>query len=114
MIRLTCEEDLVRIWSGGPWKFENQILMLTKWKPNFDPEIQRISHAMENINRQNNNREAGTSGDKDSQGVPIPIPISIGTGDTLPENVVDLEAGDAQTQEARTDHDDAIAQVGVA
>ncbi|KAF9590682.1 hypothetical protein IFM89_036174 [Coptis chinensis] len=46
MIRLTCEEDLVRIWSGGPWKFENQILRLTKWKPDFDPEIQRISHAM--------------------------------------------------------------------
>ncbi|KAF9588352.1 hypothetical protein IFM89_008782 [Coptis chinensis] len=67
-----------------------------------------------NRNRQNNNREAGTSGDKDSQGVPIPTPISTGTGETLPENVVGLEAGDAQTQEAGTNHVDAIPQVGVA
>ncbi|KAF9607042.1 hypothetical protein IFM89_030815 [Coptis chinensis] len=58
--------------------------------------------------------KAGISGDKFSQSVPIPTPISTGTGDTLPENMVGLEAGDAQTQEARTDHVDAIPQVGVA
>ncbi|KAF9605145.1 hypothetical protein IFM89_014136 [Coptis chinensis] len=70
-----------------------------------------------NRNQQNNNREAGTSRDKNSQGVPIPTPISpisTDTGDTLPENVVGPEAGDAQTQEAGTDHVDAIPQVGVA
>lgn len=46
MIRFSCEDDLVKIWSGGPWKFENQLLRLTKWEPDFDPDIQRISHAI--------------------------------------------------------------------
>ncbi|KAF9599319.1 hypothetical protein IFM89_036617 [Coptis chinensis] len=46
MIRLTCGEDFVKIWSGGPWKFENQILRPSKWDPGFDLDIQRILHAM--------------------------------------------------------------------
>ncbi|KAF9604820.1 hypothetical protein IFM89_010361 [Coptis chinensis] len=76
--------------------------------------LKAANHRKEAKINQKNNREVGTSGDKDSQGVPIPTPISTGTGDTLLENVVGLEGGDAQTQKAGTDHVDAIPQVGVA
>ncbi|KAF5187172.1 Ribonuclease h domain, partial [Thalictrum thalictroides] len=46
MIRLTCEEDFLQIWGGGPWKFGTQTLRLTKWDPEFDPDEQRSSQAM--------------------------------------------------------------------
>ncbi|KAF9609460.1 hypothetical protein IFM89_016459 [Coptis chinensis] len=45
MIRLTCEEDLRKIWGGGPWKFGDQILRLSKWMPDFDPTVHRTSTA---------------------------------------------------------------------
>ncbi|KAF9622443.1 hypothetical protein IFM89_031246 [Coptis chinensis] len=31
MIRLVCEEDLRSILGGGPWRFGEQILRLTRW-----------------------------------------------------------------------------------
>ncbi|KAF9598176.1 hypothetical protein IFM89_025793 [Coptis chinensis] len=43
MIRLTCEENLRNIWGGGPWKFGDQILRLSKWTPDFDPAVHRTS-----------------------------------------------------------------------
>ncbi|KAF5177986.1 Nbs resistance protein [Thalictrum thalictroides] len=46
MIRLTCEEDFLKVWGGGPWRFGDQTLRLTKWDPDFDPDQQRSSHAM--------------------------------------------------------------------
>ncbi|KAF9598280.1 hypothetical protein IFM89_026486, partial [Coptis chinensis] len=45
MIRLTCEKDWRNIWGGGPWKFGNQILRLSKWTPDFDPVVHRTSTA---------------------------------------------------------------------
>ncbi|KAF9603949.1 hypothetical protein IFM89_039288 [Coptis chinensis] len=43
MICLTCEEDLRKIWGGGPWKFGDQILRLSKWTPDFDPAVHQTS-----------------------------------------------------------------------
>ncbi|KAF9606496.1 hypothetical protein IFM89_025771 [Coptis chinensis] len=45
MIRLVCEEDLRNILGGGPWRFGDQILRLSKWTPDFDPAIQHSSTA---------------------------------------------------------------------
>ncbi|KAF9619134.1 hypothetical protein IFM89_005148 [Coptis chinensis] len=42
MIRLTCEDDCRKIWCGGPWKFKDQTLQLTKWTPDFDPDVQEV------------------------------------------------------------------------
>ncbi|KAF9621422.1 hypothetical protein IFM89_021461 [Coptis chinensis] len=39
MIRLTCEEDWRKIWCGGLWRFKDQTLRLTKWTPEFDPDV---------------------------------------------------------------------------
>ncbi|KAF9621063.1 hypothetical protein IFM89_016087 [Coptis chinensis] len=41
MIRLVCEEDLRNIMGGGPWRFGDQILCLSKWTLDFDRAIQR-------------------------------------------------------------------------
>ncbi|PIA32092.1 hypothetical protein AQUCO_04600033v1 [Aquilegia coerulea] len=46
MFRLSSEEELVRIWTRGPWKFENQALRLTRWTPKFDTDVQRSSKAL--------------------------------------------------------------------
>ncbi|KAF5179052.1 Zinc knuckle cx2cx4hx4c [Thalictrum thalictroides] len=46
MVRFTAEEELMRIWTGGPWKFVDQVLRLSKWTPDFDPEIQRSTKAL--------------------------------------------------------------------
>ncbi|KAF5187815.1 hypothetical protein FRX31_022601 [Thalictrum thalictroides] len=46
MVRFSKEEDLMRIWTGGSWKFGDQLLKLIKWTPDFDPEVQRITKAL--------------------------------------------------------------------
>ncbi|KAF5191655.1 hypothetical protein FRX31_018758 [Thalictrum thalictroides] len=45
MVRLSCEEDLVRIW-GSSWKFGGQMIRLTKWTPDFDPDLQKSTNAL--------------------------------------------------------------------
>lgn len=35
------KNDMVRIWKGGPWLFEGQLMRLTKWSP--DPNNQRMN-----------------------------------------------------------------------
>ncbi|KAF9623733.1 hypothetical protein IFM89_004814 [Coptis chinensis] len=45
MIRLTCEQDWRKIWGGGPWNFGEQTLRLTKWSPDFDPDVQTKTNA---------------------------------------------------------------------
>ncbi|KAF9594178.1 hypothetical protein IFM89_028835 [Coptis chinensis] len=39
IIRLTSETDWRRIWGGGPWRFGEQTLRLSKWTPDFDPNV---------------------------------------------------------------------------
>ncbi|KAF6156454.1 hypothetical protein GIB67_001497 [Kingdonia uniflora] len=45
-IFLDNEEDLNKIWSGGPWVIGKQLLRLSPWSPFFDPEKQQNTHAL--------------------------------------------------------------------
>ncbi|KAF5205415.1 Ribonuclease h domain [Thalictrum thalictroides] len=46
MIRMSSEEDFMKVWGGGPWRFDGQVLRLQKWTPDFNPELQRQSNAL--------------------------------------------------------------------
>lgn len=39
------EFDLERILNGGPWSFDNQLLMLTKWQKGMKADNVRLNHA---------------------------------------------------------------------
>ncbi|XP_026459382.1 uncharacterized protein LOC113360045 [Papaver somniferum] len=45
VIELDNEDDQNRIWSGGLWQVENQILKVREWEPNFKHENQKSSTA---------------------------------------------------------------------
>lgn len=39
-IRFSNEEDKLKVWRGGPWKFEDQLMRITQWTPDFNPNNQ--------------------------------------------------------------------------
>ncbi|KAF5192562.1 hypothetical protein FRX31_017848 [Thalictrum thalictroides] len=43
---MSSEEDFMKVWGGGPWRFDGQVLRLQKWTPDFNPELQRQSNAL--------------------------------------------------------------------
>ncbi|KAF6155539.1 hypothetical protein GIB67_004533 [Kingdonia uniflora] len=43
---LDNEADILRIWGGGPWHIEGQLLKVTMWTPDFDINKQKNTHAM--------------------------------------------------------------------
>ncbi|KAF6141228.1 hypothetical protein GIB67_024312 [Kingdonia uniflora] len=45
-ILLGNEADKLRIWGGGPWHIEGQLLRVTMWTPDFDISKQKNTHAM--------------------------------------------------------------------
>ncbi|KAF6160463.1 hypothetical protein GIB67_019232 [Kingdonia uniflora] len=45
-ILLDNETDKVRIWGGGPWNSDGQLLRVNIWTPDFDINKQKITHAM--------------------------------------------------------------------
>ncbi|KAF6169566.1 hypothetical protein GIB67_000839 [Kingdonia uniflora] len=45
-ILLDNEADKMRIWGGGPWLIEDQLLRVNIWTPDFDINKQKNAHAM--------------------------------------------------------------------
>lgn len=43
--KLNSEFDLERILNGGPWSFDNQMLLLTKWRKGMNANNARLNHA---------------------------------------------------------------------
>ena len=43
--KFNTEFDLERILNGGPWSFDNQMLMLTKWQKGMKADNVRLNHA---------------------------------------------------------------------
>ncbi|KAF9607067.1 hypothetical protein IFM89_030894 [Coptis chinensis] len=46
IIRLTTESDWRNIWGGGPWRFGEQTLRLSKWTPDFNTEVHTRTNAL--------------------------------------------------------------------
>ncbi|WOL11361.1 hypothetical protein Cni_G20123 [Canna indica] len=40
--KFTCAEDRNRVLTEGPWFFRGQALLLTPWRPNFQPLLEKI------------------------------------------------------------------------
>ena len=43
--KFDTEFDMERILKGGPWSFDNQLLMLTRWKKGMKVENVQLQHA---------------------------------------------------------------------
>ena len=43
--KFDTEFDMERILKGGPWSFDNQLLMLTRWKKGMKAENVQLQHA---------------------------------------------------------------------
>ena len=43
--KFNTEFDLERIFKGGPWTFDNQMLLLTKWKKGMKADNVELNHA---------------------------------------------------------------------
>uniref|UniRef100_A0A7N2LLH1 DUF4283 domain-containing protein n=1 Tax=Quercus lobata TaxID=97700 RepID=A0A7N2LLH1_QUELO len=43
--KFNTEFDLERIFNGGPWSFDNQLLLLTKWRKGMKADNVRLNHA---------------------------------------------------------------------
>ncbi|CAL8176624.1 unnamed protein product [Prunus armeniaca] len=43
IVRFLLEEDLNYVLTGGPWVIARQYLMMQKWRPHFDPELEQLS-----------------------------------------------------------------------
>lgn len=43
--KLQSEFDMIRILRGGPWTFDNQLLMLTRWQKGMSAGNVKLDHA---------------------------------------------------------------------
>lgn len=37
--KFESEDQLTKVWNGGPWNFDNRLLVLQKWEPDLSPEL---------------------------------------------------------------------------
>ncbi|KAL5701187.1 hypothetical protein ACHQM5_026551 [Ranunculus cassubicifolius] len=47
MLRVCTEENMIRFWTGGPYKIKDQFFRFTKWTTDhFNPDTQKSSRAL--------------------------------------------------------------------